>query len=143
MMSKEEDLKTFYKTRYIYPAIDGSKLNEFEESNTERSQKKLYLPKLKKTSVIPVHTIYSSPKQSMTILGINRSIYTHMIKTINLQMISVYKTKIKTAIKSRKEFEFIHNHVHITPSRRQSVEEKYAKQRSTLHDIPKERNHIT
>ena len=36
---------------------------------------------------------------------------------VNLQMISVYKTKQKTAIKSRKKLEFINNHLHITPSK--------------------------
>ena len=140
-MFEEEYLKTFYKTNYIYPTYDPNK-HEQDEDKPTKVIGVTSLPFLRNISINSNQTIYSSPLNSLSILNTNQGIYKHINSTINQKMIEVYKNKIKTTIKWKKVYDTVRNKLRISPSRRQSTDERLFK-KTTFIDKSKDCNIFT
>ena len=136
-MTNECDLKTFYKTRYIYPITNENKLDTDFLSSRKISKKDL-LPFLKRAAVKNGQTIYSSPSNSLNILTKNRNTIAQMTTTVTQQMITVYKDKIRSAIKSRKAYEFLRGKIRVYPTRKQSNDGGLFKSSTMFSDTSKE-----
>ena len=138
-MLPEEDLKTFYKTKYIYPAPETNK-HDAEDDKPNKIIGTTSLPFLKKISINSNHTLYSSPSNSLNVLNTNQNIFKHINLSINQRLIDVYKNKIKVSVKWRKAYDTIRNKMKISPSRRQSTDERQFKM--SFKEKSKECNHI-
>jgi hypothetical protein len=135
-MLEEEDLKTFYKTKYIYPTYDPNK-HELDEDKPTKVIGATSLPFLRNISINSNQTIYSSPLNSLSILATNQGIFKHINSAINQKMIDIYKNKIKTTIKWKKVYDTVRNKLRISPSRRQSTDDRLLKT-TTLIDKSKD-----
>ena len=127
----EEELKTFYKTNYIYPTLEQNKRDNDDEKPLKYSGT-TSLPFLKRISINSSGTLYSSPINSLGILTTNHNIFQHITTSLNQKMIDIYQKKIDDTLKWRKEYNKYKKKIKVSPSRRLSTDDRLTKQSTIL-----------